>query len=134
MIKGIAHIAYNVLDMDKSLSFYCDVLGFQKVFEINDDRNRPWIVYIKVSDNQFIELFVTYNELLLERPVIGFSHLCLEVEDINEIANIMREHEIHLDVEPMQGKDKNYQCWVQDPDGNKIEFMQLDINSSQENC
>ena len=36
-----------------------------------------------------------------------------------------------LDVEPMQGKDLNYQCWCQDYDGNKIEFMQLDQNSMQ---
>ena len=36
-----------------------------------------------------------------------------------------------LDVETMQGKDLNYQCWCQDYDGNKIEFMQLDQNSMQ---
>jgi len=125
MIRGIAHLAFNVMDMEKSLHFYCDILSFKKVFEINDDRNRPWIVYIQVSDNQYLELFYTRNEEIQSRPVVGYSHLCLEVDDIYTIAKIMEENDVHLDVLPMQGKDKNYQCWVQDPDGNKIEFMQM---------
>jgi catechol 2,3-dioxygenase-like lactoylglutathione lyase family enzyme len=57
MIKGIAHVAYTVSDMEKALHFYCDQLGFQKAFEIRDDEGKPWINYIKVSKNQFIELF-----------------------------------------------------------------------------
>jgi catechol 2,3-dioxygenase-like lactoylglutathione lyase family enzyme len=48
MIKGIAHVAYTVSDMEKALHFYCNQLGFQKAFEIRDDEGKPWINYIKV--------------------------------------------------------------------------------------
>jgi len=133
MIKGIAHTAFNVLDMEKSLFFYCEVLGFKKAFEINDDENNPWIVYIKVANQQFIELFYTHHQKLEKKPVVGYSHLCFEVDDINTIVKQLKNHHIPLDVEVIQGKDGNLQCWVKDPDGNPIEFMQYNDHSMQKN-
>ena len=32
MIKGIGHVAFKVTDMEKSLHFYCDILGGKKAF------------------------------------------------------------------------------------------------------
>jgi lactoylglutathione lyase len=132
MIKGIAHLALNVTDMQKSLEFYCNGLGFKKAFEIRDDNGNPWIEYIKVGPGQFIELFYG-KEPLAKGDVAGltYSHLCLEVDDIHEIANRLRGKGITLDVEPTQGKDLNYQCWTKDPDGNRIEFMQMIAGSPQ---
>ncbi len=62
MIKGIGHLAFTVKEMDASLHFYCDILGFKKLFELNTTDDQPWIVYLKVSDGQFIELFWWENE------------------------------------------------------------------------
>ncbi|GAB6928492.1 VOC family protein [Paenibacillus sp. JCM 10914] len=135
MIKGIAHLAFDVADMEKSLHFYCDILGFSRAFDIPNDQGEPWIEYIKVCDGQFIELF--YGGQNKPEPVkrpIGFSHLCLEVEDINSIAEHLRKFGVTLDVDPVQGKDFNWQCWARDPDGHRIEFMQLDPKSPQMNC
>jgi lactoylglutathione lyase len=135
LIKGIGHLALTVENMDKSLEFYCDILGFHRAFEIRDDENQPWIEYIKVSPGQFIELF--YGGLTKQqekRNQIGFNHICLEVNDINEVANHLKMKGLTLDVEPTKGKDNNYQCWIKDPDGNRIEFMQLEPTSPHMNC
>jgi catechol 2,3-dioxygenase-like lactoylglutathione lyase family enzyme len=135
MIKGIGHLAFVVENMEKSLSFYCNVLGFKKAFELNKDNGEPWIVYLKVREGQFIELFYGGSkEVTTDFSTIGYSHLCLEVEDINEIANHIKSHGLTLDDEPKQGADLNYQCWVRDPDGNRIEFMQLHPESPQNNA
>jgi lactoylglutathione lyase len=131
MIKGIGHVAFNASDMEASLKFYCKVLGFTKAFEIRDDEGKPWINYIKVRDGQFIELF--YGSPNANTPQ-SYSHLCLEVEDINKIAERIKSFGIVLDAEPIQGKDLNYQCWVRDPDGNRIEFMQMHPDSPQNKC
>ncbi|HHU28711.1 TPA: VOC family protein [bacterium] len=130
MIKGISHLAFNVTNMEKALHFYQDILGFEKAFTIDDDNGNPWIVYLKVKPYQFIELFYS-NEKEFNKDKLSYSHLCLEVDDINVIANHLKKNGIKLDVEPIQGKDKNYQCWCQDYDGNKIEFMQLHNESLQ---
>jgi len=128
MIKGISHVAFYVSDMERSVHFYCKVLGFTDAFEIRDDEGNPWIRFIKIRDGQFIELF--YGS---PREVKGqsYSHLCLEVDDIFAIVSRLKSHGIALDAEPMQGKDLNYQCWVRDPDGNRIEFVQMNPESPQ---
>ncbi len=131
MIKGIAHVAYTVSDMEKSLHFYCDQLGFQKAFEIRDDKGKPWINYIKVGKNQFIELFYGGKRKECPQDEAGFSHLCLEVDDIQKAAEELKKKGVIIDVEPKQGKDLNWQCWIRDPDGNRIEFMQISENSPQ---
>ena len=35
MIKGIGHVAFNVFDMDKTIAFYENTLGFRKAFDID---------------------------------------------------------------------------------------------------
>lgn len=132
MIKGIGHLAFTVENMEKSLNFYCDILGFKKLFELNNTDNEPWIVYLKVAERQFIELFYGGNtNVTLDNKTIGYSHLCLEVSDIHEIANHIKSKGLTLDVEPKQGLDLNHQCWVKDPDGNRIEFMQMHPEAPQ---
>jgi len=134
MIKGIHHTAFTVRDMEKSLNFYCDILGFKKAFELTRN-GQPWIVYIKIKDGQFIELFYGgVNKPEIDKNSIGYSHLCLEVDDIHEIAEHLKDHGLTLDTEPKKGMDTNWQCWVRDPDGNRIEFMQISPESPQMNC
>lgn len=135
MIKGIGHIALKVENMEKSLHFYCDLIGFEHAFEIRDDDKNPWIEYIKVAPGQFIELF--YGGEIKPKTgdnIIGVDHLCLVVEDIYETANQLKSKGITLDIEPKKGLDDNFQCWAKDPDGNRIEFMQLVSTSPHMNC
>jgi len=135
MIKRIGHAAYHVEDMEKSLHFYCTVLGFKHAFELRKDTGEAWIEYIKVCDGQFIELFHGgKNKPERVKNSIGYNHICLEVTDIREIASHLKANGIVLDVEPKMGKDGNYQCWAKDPDGNRIEFMQLEPGSPQMNA
>lgn len=128
MITDIAHLAFNVTDMEKSIDFYCNKLGFTDAFELRDKNGNPWIRYIKVAKGQFIELFYTDGIAMKGQ---SYSHLCLQVDDILKIADRMERMGITLDVPVKQGSDKNYQCWVCDPDGNRIEFMMIGEDSPQ---
>jgi catechol 2,3-dioxygenase-like lactoylglutathione lyase family enzyme len=127
MKYAIAHTAYHVADMAKSLDFYCNKLGLTHAFSIEDNDGNPWIEYLKVCDGQFIELFYGAKG---QAPT-SYAHLCLQVEDIHETANKLKANGVTLDVEPVQGKDLNWQCWATDPDGNHIEFMQISPDSPQ---
>ena len=95
MIKGISHLAFNVTNMEKALHFYQDILGFEKAFTIDDDNGNPWIVYLKVKPYQFIELFYS-NEKEFNKDKLSYSHLCLEVDDINVIANHLKKTALNL--------------------------------------
>ena len=130
MIKGIAHVAYQVSDMKKALKFYDIAFGFKKKFELYDDEDKPWIVYLEVSNNQFIELFYARQEVEVNQKS-SYQHLCLEVNDIYAIAKHFESKGIDLLHPIILGKDNNYQCWVKDPDGNPIELMAYGQDSLQ---
>ncbi len=131
MIKGIAHTAITVKNMDESLAFYVGGLGFQKAFSIPEPKTgEPWIEYIAVGGGQFIELFYGGTQ---DNPwngkLIGFNHLCLEVDDIFETSKKVQDAGYAVTNGPKQGADGNWQAWVTDPNGIRIELMQLDPNS-----
>ena len=128
MITGIAHTAYAAADMEATLRFYCGQLGCTHAFSLSR-QGKPWIEYVKVADGQFLEFF--YVEEGDQFAAGSYKHLCLQVDDIHETARQLQDAGVTLRVLPQQGQDKNWQCWADDPDGNPIEFMQIDPESPQ---
>ena len=131
LVKGIAHIALTVSDMDETLKFYREALGFEKAFETHDENDRPWIVYIHVGGDQFIELFYAQPGQEKTQGGIGCNHMCFAVEDVQAVADHLVQAGYPLDAAPKRGRDRNLQCWTHDPDGNRIELMQMVEDSSQ---
>ncbi len=133
LVKGIAHTAYTVSDMEASLKFYHDALGFERAFDIPDSKGNPWIVYVHAGRDQFIELFYGgENRIEYKDSNIGYSHLCLEVTDIYALAENIEKAGYKLDSAPrFLESDNNWQAWVRDPDGNRIELMQMGEASLQ---
>ncbi|HUZ17162.1 MAG TPA: VOC family protein [Spirochaetia bacterium] len=125
-ITKIGHTALLVRDMQKSTDFYTKVLGFKKVFDLKDDKGNPWIVYFKIGKDQFIELFYSKDEPDNDfKPRIGYQHVCYEVDDINATEKEIVKGGGALDRPIKKGLDGNFQMWVKDPDGNRIELMQI---------
>jgi catechol 2,3-dioxygenase-like lactoylglutathione lyase family enzyme len=84
--NGIAHVAIRVHDLAASVAFY-EKLGFEQAFDLRKD-NVPYESFIKVNDNQFIELYpVTPKD-----PTPGFLHLCFEGVDLNAIFDDYASH------------------------------------------
>ena len=133
MITGYGHLALRVKDMEKSVDFYTRVLGFKKVFDFpNRVTGEPNIVYIHIYKNIFLELFyggVTKYEW--SRDVIGFNHICLECKDIDAVVKQVEDAGWPIDTPLKKGGDLNMQAWISDPDGNRIELMQIDPESPQ---
>jgi catechol 2,3-dioxygenase-like lactoylglutathione lyase family enzyme len=125
-ITGIGHLAVVVSDMKRSTDFYSGIMGFEKVFEIPDDKGDPWICYFKIGKAQFIELFYPQKEEAADTKArIGFSHMCFLVDDMKRTEAEVVKRGGTLDRPIKLGKDGNYQCWLKDPDGNRIELMQI---------
>jgi lactoylglutathione lyase len=58
-------------------------------------------------------------------------HICLRTDDIHADVERIRGEGIPIDVEVKMGLDHNLQAWITDPDGNRIELMQLSEASPQ---
>lgn len=132
MIVGLGHVAFRISDLESSLDFYCGKLGLAEAFRMNDDEGNPWIVYIKVSDDNFIELFPGgKNRVEIPGGAIAYAHLCLRVDDMTATLKELESRGVEISGEARQGKDGNYQYWLTDPDGNRIELMQIMPDSLQ---
>ena len=135
MITGIAHVAFTAKDMEKSLDFYIRVLGFKKAFSLaNPETGAPWIEYLQAG-KQFVELFYNGTEdTPWKSSLRGFNHLCLLVDDIYSTVKGIEEAKYPIDSPVKEGKDKNLQAWLKDPDGVRVELMQISPESPQGKC
>ena len=125
-------MALKVSNIENSLAFYRDRLGFAEMMRLNRDDGSLWLVYLRITDTQFIELFPGgEGSAAPGREVTAINHFCLECADLEATAAALREAGIRLTVEPKMGLDHNRQCWIDDPDGNRIEFMQMSPQSMQ---
>ncbi|WEK54727.1 MAG: VOC family protein [Candidatus Cohnella colombiensis] len=128
-VIGIGHVAYTTGQMDAMLHFYCEILGFENSFALHDEAGKPWIQYIRVAGCQFIELF--YAKEGFDPKEGTYAHLCIQVADVMVMSEHLKAAGIDVYWGPVQGLDHNWQCWAKDPDGNPIEFMQIDLKSPQ---
>ncbi len=127
MITGIGHVAFRVTRLDRALDFYCGKLGFREAFRLDrEGEPSPWIVYIQVAPGHFIELFPG-AERVGPQPGrdAGYNHFCLLVDDLAVTLEELGRRGLAITGGPRQGLDLNYQYWITDPDGNRIELMQI---------
>jgi len=132
MISGFGHVNLGVSDIDKMVEFYTDVIGLTKAFELKNDEGNVFGVYMLLPDGNYIEFIKRAK--VQEPPVSAFTagHLCFEVEDINKAKEIIDGKGIEIIWGGMKlGKDKNWQIFINDPENNKIELMQMDPESPQ---
>jgi lactoylglutathione lyase len=131
-ISSIAHWALKVADLDRTLDFYREKLGFQEMLRLTLD-NGQLLVYLRITDTQFVEIFP--NGKGGEGPAddaVAVNHICLQVPDIDKMIANLEAEGIPIWRPKKLGLDGNLQCWVRDPDGNRIEFMQMLPGNLQE--
>ena len=126
--SGMGHIALRVNDLERSLEFYRN-LGFPEFLRLTQEDGRTWIAYLKVSDEMFIELFPGGDGSDVAGPrATGVNHLCLTTDDIERTAAHLESVGIAATaplVASRRGVDGNRGMWVSDPDGNRIEIMEM---------
>ncbi|HVY52761.1 MAG TPA: VOC family protein [Devosia sp.] len=123
----LGHVNFKVRDFAASIRFY-EALGFKPFLELTDEDRRPWIVYLRFSDDLYLELIAGGATPASPGPeVTGFNHMCITVSDIEAAANELAAKGIAL-MTPLKldkGLDNNRGAWVADPDGNRIELMEM---------
>lgn len=131
MITGLTHAAVRVTDIDRSMDFYINVLGLSEQFRISGEDGRPRLVYLKVAEGQFIELFPGAKGPHADPEGAAVVHICLQVDDIHEAHRELTGRGLRAHGEPIMGADNSWQFWTSDPDGNPIEFHQFTAESMQ---
>ncbi|HZU13204.1 MAG TPA: VOC family protein [Chloroflexota bacterium] len=125
MTTGIGHVAFRITDLAEALDFYCGKLALREAFRLDREGGpSPWIVYLQVSPGNFIELFPGASGEAATGGV-GYTHFCLVVDDLAATLRDLTRRGLDIEGEPSMGLDGNWQFWLTDPDGNRIELMQI---------
>lgn len=127
MIKRLAHINIGSNNLAESEHFYCDILGLKKAFDFSKN-DQPFGFYLATGEMTFIEVFIQSDPANYDRPII--KHLCLEVEDLDEVIASVRGKGWEI-TDKKLGVDQSWQAWITDPSGVRIEVMQYTPESSQ---
>lgn len=124
MINRLAHVCIHTVDLEATAKFYCDGLGLEKGFEFVKD-DSPFGYYLKLGEQSFIEVFQG------EPGEVGnINHLAIEVEDLDQVIQRLREHGYEVGDKTM-GADHSWQAWTADPSGVRIEFHEYTEDSMQ---
>jgi len=78
IFKSLGHVALRVNDLDASVAFY-NAIGFPEVLRLLNKSGAPWIVYLRVSDSLYLELFPGGPEARV--PANGHTGLALATGD-----------------------------------------------------
>ena len=56
-IQYLGHVAIGVSDLGRAMNFYHDQLGLTEVFRLNGPTGSSMLIYLRVNNDNFIELF-----------------------------------------------------------------------------
>lgn len=124
--QTLGHINFKTRDLQASIKFY-ETLGFKAFLELTDEDHKPWIVYLRFDDNLYLELTGGGKDRSPGPEPTGFNHMCITVDDMDKAIKELDAAGLKL-MNPFNNKkglDNNRGAWVADPDGNRIELMEM---------
>jgi lactoylglutathione lyase len=120
------HVALRTANVKRMMRWYGDAFGAKKVFHAPRDGARQELMFLEFAKGQYIEIF-TNGKAKVEQPddSIGYLHLCLLVDDIDETLKHLAAMDVHPQRPVREGRSHYRIAFISDPDGNLIELMQI---------
>lgn len=141
MFKSIHHSGIVVKDLDKSVKFYCEILGMQ----VAERRERVGgainsVVGYEEVHIECVDLFLGGTHLIeliqyhvpkpIDRPTnersfLGASHIAFTVDDIHSAFHNLIDNGAQPMNPPVEVAPGKICCYIKDPDGNWIELIEF---------
>lgn len=124
-ILGVGHMALYVKDLAKTRQFYEKFLGFGEPFTLpGKDGTGTRIVFIKVNDHQYIEIF---NEK--DRGEGQLNHISIYTENADRMRDYLATKGVEVPKVVTKGKTLNKNFNIKDPDGHIVEIVEYQPDS-----
>jgi catechol 2,3-dioxygenase-like lactoylglutathione lyase family enzyme len=125
----LEHVGVATTDFDTACNFYVKTLGFHESYRrVVNDRSHAALDHIQMPgpSADTVELFYPSAGPLKRSRAASMAHFALTVPDEQAVvaAAHLREPGVHLGV-PGYGMDNRWNFNLFDPDGTRVEFMQV---------
>lgn len=124
------HTMVRISDLEKSLHFYCDLLGLQEVSRHDNEQGRFTLIFLaapgdqaRVSEAKSPLVELTYNwDSENYGSARNFGHLAFRVDNIYAICQRLLDGGVTINRPPRDGR----MAFVRSPDNISIELLQKD--------
>lgn len=122
------HTMIRVSDLEKSLCFYCEILGLSEIKRMESEQGRFTLIFLAApadhktamtDKSPVIELTYNWDPEVYDEGR-NFGHLAFEVDNIYEFCERMVEAGIIINRPPRDG----YMAFIRSPDNISIELLQ----------
>ena len=123
MITRLLHTRYRVQDLEKTISFYRDVLGLQEVRRSESGRGSKLVFLKAPGSTEEIEI-CEYNA---SGPVVvgpDLTHLAFEVTDLEAFAREASAKGYPLSDGPHHTSSGSIIAFIDAPEGYEVELIQ----------
>ena len=116
------HTMVRVKNIEKSLNFYCNLLGLEEIRRKDYESGKFTLVFLAPPNQTDSMIELTYNWNNSEEYSEGrnFGHLAFEVDDIYEFTQKLMDNGITINRPPRDGR----MTFVRSPDNISIELLQ----------
>jgi len=123
-ILGVAHMALFVSDLQKARAFYKDFLGYEEPYVLKRDDGSDRIAFIKINENQYLELFA-------ESPKEDghLNHISFFTDSAEGMRVYLASRGVKVPDKVGKGRIGNLNFNIVDPDGHTVEIVQYQPDS-----
>jgi len=117
-------MALFVGDLKKARAFYEDFLGYQESYVLPREDGSDRIVFIKINDNQYLELFAE-----APRQDGHLNHISFFTDSAQGMRDYLASRGIQAPDKVGKGRIGNLNFNIVDPDGHTVEIVQYEPDS-----
>ena len=123
MIKKLLHTRYRVADLEKTVSFYKDVLGLAEIRRHTSGRGSKLVFLKAPGSEEEIEL-CEFNESGPVEVGTDLTHLAFEVDDMEEFGKQAAAKGYPFSDGPHKSESGSSIAFIDAPEGYEIELIQ----------
>jgi glyoxylase I family protein len=129
MLRGFEHVQFTCSNMDRTLQFYCDLIGFQRIVRRTMEGGSE-IAFIECNGGAQLEIVQPAGDVAgptraVPRSEAGIKHFALNVDSVDAIYDRLHGAGFEFSAVPREATFKtllNRLCVVRDPDDVHVEF------------
>ena len=123
-VRKLLHTRYRLNDLEKSVSFYKDVLGLEEIRRHKSPRGSELVFLKAPGSEETIELchFPSSGPVQVQPDL---THLAFEVESLEEFGKHLASHGLKYSDGPTMKENGGGFAFIDAPEGYEIELIQI---------